>query len=29
LNAAGEITLETTVAELLPHAFTPEHLQGR
>jgi cytidine deaminase len=29
LNAAGEITLETTVAELLPHAFTPQHLQGR
>jgi len=26
VNAAGEVTLETTVAGLLPHAFTPAHL---
>jgi cytidine deaminase len=27
VNAAGEVTLETTVADLLPHAFTPGDLQ--
>ena len=29
LNAAGDVTLETTVSDLLPHAFTPRHLQER
>lgn len=28
VNAEGEITLETTVRDLLPAAFGPEHLPG-
>ena len=29
VNADGEVTMESSVADLLPHAFTPRHLQER
>jgi cytidine deaminase len=29
VNAAGEVVLETTVADLLPEAFTPKQLKER
>jgi cytidine deaminase len=29
LNAAGEVTLEASVADLLPHAFSPDLLKER